>query len=349
MLHAAHATAHSNIALVKYWGKREGADARLNLPAVGSLSLTLDALRTETTVVPRGAQPGAEARYQGDDDTLVLDGNETAGPARDRVVAHLDLVWRTAGYEGARPPCRIVTTNHFPTAAGLASSASGFAALTVAATAAFDFEASPAVSSELSRMGSGSAARSVFGGFVRLDRGERSDGADCIARPLLAPDAWDVRLLVAMTARGPKPIGSTDGMRRSRETSPYYGPWVSTSNTDLDAAEAALQARDLEALGKITEASCFKMHACMMATDPPLLYWNGATVEAIQAVWRARAQGLSGYVTIDAGPHVKVLCTPETAEPLAQELRAVPGVLEVLVCAPGPDATVAIDSAGGDA
>lgn len=323
---SARATACSNIALCKYWGKREGADRALNLPAVGSLSLTLDALRTETTLAPSAS------------DAFELDGRPTTGPAAAKVFAHLDLVWSTARAGTPRPSYRVVSENHFPTAAGLASSASGFAALTVAAAAAFEIDASPAALSSLARMGSGSAARSIWGGFVRLDRGHALDGSDCVARPLSPSRPWDVRLLVVQTTVGKKSIGSTEGMEQSRKTSPYYDAWVATSDADLDAAEAAIVACDLEELGRITEHSAFKMHACMIATDPALLYWNGTTVEVIHAVRAARADGLEGFVTIDAGPHVKVLCAASVADALAARLGAVPGVVKVLTAAPGPAA-----------
>ena len=328
MMKTATATAHSNIALVKYWGKRPGVDPGLNLPAVGSLSMTLDALWTRTEVAPADA------------DRFVLDGRTDAGEPGRRVFAHLDRLWAATGIPGGRPPCAVTSENHLPTAAGLASSASGFAALTVAGAAAFELDAPPSTLSALARMGSGSAARSVFGGFVRLDRGERPDGSDCVARPVAGPDHWPLALVVVQTTRGSKPVGSTTGMERSRQTSPYYEPWVDTSPADLDAAEQALLARDLPALGAVVEHSCFKMHACMMASRPPLLYWNGATVEVVQAVWRARGDGLPGYATIDAGPHVKVLCAAETAEALADRLRPISGVEAVTVCAPGPDARV---------
>lgn len=339
------ATACSNIALVKYWGKRTGVPAELNLPAVGSLSMTLDALRTETELRP------AEA------DAFELDGRPVHDAQATKVWRHLDRVWAATGRPGARPAARVASRNHFPTAAGLASSASGFAALTMAAAAAFGAygddpggpprttfaaELSPAVLSGLARQGSGSAARSIFGGYVRLDRGAAPDGSDCRARPLLAAEHWPLTLLVVQTTAGRKPIGSTDGMERCRETSPYYSAWIDTSEADLDAAEAALRARDLPALGRVVEHSCFKMHASMMATLPPLLYWNGTTVEVVQEVWRARHDGLPGYVTIDAGPHVKVLCEPATAPALRARLSAVPGVLGVIAAAPGPDATVQV-------
>jgi diphosphomevalonate decarboxylase len=328
------ATAHSNIALVKYWGKRDGRVAELNLPAVGSLSMTLDQLRSETTIRPAAS------------DTFTLDGQTLDGKPAAKVFEQLDRVWRLGGLEGTRPRCAVDSTNHLPTAAGLASSASGFAALTVAAAGSFGLaQALDAPTrtrlSSWSRMGSGSAARSLWGGFVRLDAGTADDGSDCIARQLFEANHWDVRLLVVHTARGPKSVLSTGGMESSRLTSPYYDAWVATAAADLDAAEQALSMRAFEQLGDVMEHSCFKMHACMLATRPPLMYWNGTTLEVIHAVWRLRESGgPSGYVTSDAGPHVKVLCRSSDAAALAESLTAVAGVHEVQIIAPGPDASL---------
>jgi len=324
----AKAIAHSNIALCKYWGKRPGTSPELNLPAVGSLSLTLDALWTETEI-----RPAAE-------DSFAL--ANTGAVEANKVFVHLDRIWAAAGRTGARPRAAVRSTNHVPTAGGLASSASGFAALTLAAAAAFEWSPPRTVLSALARMGSGSAARSLFGGWVRLDRGNRPDGHDCVARPLFSADHWGVRLVVVQTTAAKKPIGSTAGMERSRLTSPYYAAWIDTSEADLTEAEAALAARDLAGLGAVVEHSCFKMHACMIASDPAILYWNGATVDVVRKAWELRAEGLPGFVTMDAGPHVKVLCAAEHADALAERLGAVPGVVAVTICAPGPDATVEV-------
>lgn len=327
----ATATAHSNIALVKYWGKRAGVDPALNLPAVGSLSMTLDGLRTVTKVGEAAA------------DSFSLDGAAVSGNPEQKVYAHLDRLWASA-HATPRPRCAVTSINHLPTAAGLASSASGFAALTLAAATAFELDLSTARLSEFSRMGSGSAARSIFGGFVRLDAGQAEDGRDCVARPLPGVEGWPLRLVVVQTTRGAKPVGSTEGMQASRDTSPYYQPWVDSSIQDLDAAQAAIAARDLPALGAIVEHSCFKMHACMMATVPPIVYWKPASLGAIHAVWAAREDGLMGYVTMDAGPHVKVLCLADDAESIAKRCRVVPGVEEVTICSPGPAASVEVSA-----
>lgn len=331
------ATAHSNIALVKYWGKRPGERSDLNLPAVGSLSMTLGKLRTQTELHPASS------------DSFELDTQPVEGKPAAKVFAHLDRLWRLGERAGTRPPCAVRSTNHLPTAAGLASSASGFAALTVAAAGAFgladslDAETRTRLSA-WARMGSGSAARSLWGGFVRLDAGSAGDGGDCRARQLFGADHWGLRLLVVHTARGAKAVGSTGGMENSRLTSPYYTPWVEHHLADLDAAETALRERNFDALGQVMEHSCFKMHACMLATQPPLVYWNGTTLEVIQAVWRLRAAGgPQGFVTSDAGPHVKVLVRDEQAETLAAALREVPGVHEVESVVPGPDASLELD------
>jgi diphosphomevalonate decarboxylase len=333
-IRASRATAHSNIALVKYWGKRDGVDPALNLPAVGSLSMTLDELRSVTEIRPAAV------------DSFALDGEVLTGKPAAKVFEQLDRVWRLGERSGVRPPCAVVSTNHLPTAAGLASSASGFAALTVAAAGSFAIadkldSTSRARLSSWARMGSGSAARSLWGGFVRLDAGTTTDGSDCLARPLFGPDHWDVRLLVVHTARGAKHVGSTGGMESSRLTSPYYPAWVATSLGDLDAAEQALAAREFEALGEVMEHSCFKMHACMFATRPPLLYWNGATLEVIRAVWQLRESGGPvGFVTSDAGPHVKILCRAQHADALAARLGDIAGVHQVQAVAPGPAASL---------
>lgn len=333
----ARAVAHTNIALIKYWGKRPSLTPDLNLPAVGSLSLTLERLRSETTL--RAAERDAFTLTSGLD---AASAGKADAKAAAKVFRHLDRVWQ-AEHAGPRPACAVESRNFLPTAAGLASSASGFAALTLAAAAAFGLDlADRTALSTLARRGSGSAARSLWGGWVRQERGERPDGHDCFARSLHPQDHWDLRLLIVHTARGEKPVGSTDGMQRSADTSPYYPAWVGTSPADLAAAEHALAARDLAALGAAMEHSTLKMHACMLATVPPLLYWNAATLTVLHDLWQARREGLEGWATSDAGPHVKVLCRPEVAAALTARLAALPGVLAVDAVGPGPDATAEV-------
>ena len=323
---SAIAVAGTNIALVKYWGKREEA---LNLPATGSLSLTLDRLGTRTRVAFDGGAGGA--------DRVTLDGLPASPKFAARATAFLDRVRARAAVEER---ATVETFNSVPTAAGLASSASGFAALAVAAARAAGLQLSPAELSELARLGSGSAARSIFGGFVEMARGARPDGGDAVAHAIEAGAGWDVRLVVAITAAGEKTIGSTAAMARTAATSPYYEAWVRGVDGDLAAARAAIAARDLNALGAVAERSALRMHASAMAADPPILYWNAATVAAMGAVKALRDGGVAAYFTMDAGPHVKVLCAAADAERIALALGQTPGVLRTLVAAPGPGARV---------
>jgi diphosphomevalonate decarboxylase len=299
----ATAAAHANIALVKYWGKRDDA---LLLPQAGSLSVALDKLRTTTTV------------ELGDftADSLTLDSREE-DPARARTL--LDAA-------GIRQRARIVSRNEFPTAAGLASSASGFAALAVAACAAAGLRKSDEELSALARLGSGSAARSVPGGWAVWENES--------ARQVFPPSHWDLRFCIAVCASGPKQVGSRDGMRTTRETSPYHPAWIEQCRRDLPAALHLLAARDLPGLGALAERNALRMHADALAADPPLLYWQPATVGCLQAMRELRASGVRAWATIDAGPHVVAICAAADANPVAALLRSIPGVAEVLLCAP---------------
>ena len=325
----ATARAHPNIALVKYWGKR---DAPLNLPSAGSLSVTLGGLSTTTTVTFDETLSG---------DELVLDGDVlTEGRALERVSTFLDLLRQAAGLDLA---ARVETANDFPTAAGLASSASGFAALAVAATAAAGLDWSPRQLSVLARRGSGSAARSLFGGYVEMNPGTRDDGTDAHATPIASPEHWDLRCLIALTTTGAKKVGSTEGMVRTQKTSPLFQPWIDTQTDDLARARRAIEGRDFHALAAIAERSCLRMHATALGADPGILYWNGTTVELIHGVRRLRDEGLDCFFTIDAGPHVKVFCTPDQVDELRSALDRVEGVRGVVEAHPGPGASVLDD------
>ncbi|HPC84265.1 MAG TPA: diphosphomevalonate decarboxylase [Thermoanaerobaculaceae bacterium] len=321
-MHAAIAVAHPNVALVKYWGKR---DRVLNLPAVGSISVTLAGLSTVTRVCFDGTLERDEVIVEG------LPGGEAGA----RVAAFLDLV---RGMAGVDAHARVESRNDFPTGAGLASSASAFAALALAATRAAGLKLSRRELSILARRGSGSAARSVFGGFVEWHRGERGDGLDAFAEQLLPEDAWPLVVLVAVTSQMPKPVGSTEGMELSRLTSPFWPAWVESAPAMLAAMREAIAARDLARVGELAEHSCLAMHAVAMSARPGLVYWNAATVAAMHAVRELRRAGVEAYFTVDAGPQVKVLAAPGDAGRVREVLGAVPGVERVIDSGPGPEA-----------
>lgn len=315
----ATAVACSNIALVKYWGKSPRGG---NLTAVPSLSLTLGALRTTTRV---RFDPGFEH------DQVRIGEQLASGRPRERVLRLLDEVRALAG---SSLRAEVTSNNDFPTASGLASSASGFAALALSAQAALGLGLDSSAVSRLARRASASAARSLFPGFVELLAEAEA------ATPVVPPDFLDVEMVIAATTLGPKSTASTDGMLHTQATSPYYAAWVEDAPALFAAGKRALLARDLEALGETMEQSTLAMHACMLAARPSLWYLREATLAVMERVRELRRQGTLAFFTMDAGPHVKVLVQRTDAERVRGALSEVPGVERLLTSSPGPGATL---------
>ena len=310
------AIAQPNIALIKYWGKR---DIEQNLPAVGSISVTLQDLSTRMSVA-----------FDSDLVEDVLTVNDVPDTRMlPRLSACLDRV-----ISPDRPRARVTSTCNFPIAAGLASSASSFAALTVAAAAAGNKSFDTDELASLAGRASGSAARSLFGGFVELEN--VGDGIQC--HTVREADTWPLRVVVAVTATGPKAVGSTEAMEISRKTSPFYSNWVEQQEQDLDTARAAIEDRDFEKLAAIAEHNCLKMHSIMWASRPPMVYWNAATMRCLQSVRKLQGQGIGVFFTIDAGPQVKAICLPEHVATVEDALRATDGVVDVMTSGLGDGA-----------
>ncbi|MFN0061359.1 MAG: diphosphomevalonate decarboxylase [Myxococcaceae bacterium] len=321
----ATAVAHPNIALVKYWGKR---DERLILPHQSSLSVTLAPLSVTTTV---------EFSAEKGEDVVELNGKRAEGSERSRVVELLAAVRLAAGGLGK---ARVVSHGDFPMSAGLASSAAGFAALAVAARAAAGLPADVRTASRLARSGSGSACRSIQGGYCAWRRGERADGEDSYAEQLFPASHWpDLRLVVAVVSRAEKSVKSRDGMRSTVETSPYYRAWADDAEAELPRAQAFIRARDLESLGALSERNAWRMHATAFAADPPLCYLLPGTLALIQALPEARAHGTPVWFTLDAGPN-PVLLTDAKHEEAVVALAKKMGALDVVRCHPGGDAKI---------
>ena len=312
----ATAIAQPNIALIKYWGKR---DVEHNLPAVGSISITLRELHTRMRVVF--------------DDGLGADELMVNGTSNDKMLPRLSACLdRVAGR--TRPHARIHSECNFPIAAGLASSASSFAALTVAAAAAKGKSYSTAELASLAGQASGSAARSLLGGFVELSNA----GDDIVVNEISAADDWPLRVVVAITEAGPKPVGSTEAMEISRQTSPFFKSWVEQQSDDLDVARAAIEAHDFSRLAAIAEHNCLKMHSIMWASRPPMVYWNAATMRCLQTVRGLQGDGVPVFFTIDAGPQVKAVCLPDAEADVATALRETSGVTEIMTTGLGAGA-----------
>lgn len=313
-----HATAraHTNIALIKYWGKK---DQELILPMNNSLSLTLDKFYTDTTVE---YLPSLTA------DTFFLNGHQVSDP---KISRFMDVVrQKTAGTTYAM----IKSTNHVPTAAGLASSASAYAALALAATAAAGQTFSRTDLSRLARRGSGSATRSIFGGFAEWHAG--TDDHSSYAQGLETHTDWDLRMIAIVIDDQPKKISSRSGMQTVVETSPYYPAWVTTAKQDMHAIKAAIAANDFQKFGEIAESNALKMHALNLSAHPHFNYFSPQTLVAMQVVEELRANGISCYYTMDAGPNVKVICKNKDLNVILEQLHHYFSSDHLLVTAEGP-------------
>jgi diphosphomevalonate decarboxylase len=321
----ASAIAHSNLALVKYWGKKNSA---LNIPAVGSISITLKELSTRTSV---HFDPKLDA------DILILNDSPADQTKQKRVSSFLNIVRQQANMNHF---AKISSANNYPTGAGLASSASGFCALSVAASRAANLDLNPQQLSVLARQGSGSAARSIYGGFVEMKMGEKSDGSDSFATQIADENHWDLTVIVAITTEREKRIGSTDGMTLTAQTSPYYKEWISSSRQNLDEMRTTIIGKNFEKLGEISEQSCLKMHALAMSANPGLIYWNSTTTTLIHLVRELRQNNIQCYFTIDAGPQVKILCLPKDSKKIENFLKEVHGVKKTIHTSLGPGATL---------
>ena len=308
------ARAHPNVALIKYWGK---ADDALRIPATPSLSIPLRALSTSTSI--------AEARRR--DEVIVSGARDTSG----RVHAWLRHLRTSLALE--IPPLRIDSNSNFPTSAGLASSASGFAALAFAISKLLELDLDTPALSRLARLGSASAARSVRTAYMALD-GESSTHDAWCAREVLDWDAWPLGVSVAICAHGAKSISSADGMRRSRDTSPRYDDWLVANRHLFEQALKAVAERDFDALAAAARKSFFGMLTVMQSSTPPLNYLNSASHGLIRAIGELQDRGIAVFCTSDAGPQVKCVYLPEYAQDVQACIEKVPGVLKVLQACP---------------
>jgi len=314
------AVARANIAFIKYWGN---LDDDLRLPTNGSISMTLDMLRTVTTVEFSPALA---------EDEIEVDGVEPFPGAKARIVAHLDRLRTLAG----KPlKARVASVNDFPTGVGLASSASGFAALTLAAAAALEIGLEDRELSALARLGSGSATRSIWGGYVEWVAGTEHE--ESFASQIAPPEHWEICDCIALVSTETKEVASSEGHKLAK-SSPLYSARLSQVKEDLDRVRKAILSRDFESLGSVAEREALSLHAIMMTSQPSLLYWTPATVRVIKEVRNWREEGRSVYFTIDAGPNLHLLTLPSGVEEIERALGKVEGVKQVIVCRPGQGA-----------
>jgi diphosphomevalonate decarboxylase len=307
----ARAVACSNIAFIKYWGNR---NETLRLPANGSISMNLAGLETRTSVT-------FSSLYQ--QDSITINRKPVTGPGLPRVGAFLDLVRQLAGLNMY---ANVKSEYNFPISAGIASSAAAFAALALAAAQAAGLELNEAELSRLARRGSGSACRSVPGGFVEWQMG--AGEADSYAISIAPPEHWHLVDCIAIVSTGPKPTGTTEGQAIA-STSLFQAARVADAPHRLEMCRNAIQQRDFAAFAEIVELDSDMMHAVMMTSHPALFYWQAASLTVMQAVRDARAKGFTACYTVDAGPNVHVITEAAGLEQTVSLLRSLPGVLQV--------------------
>ena len=296
-----------NIALIKYWGKRNTIK---NLPAVDSISITLDNLWTEMNVM-----------FSSDlsNDELFI--NEKKQNNISRVKNCIDSI---CGEQ--RDYASIMSRCNFPISAGLASSSSSFSALVVAINSLMKKKWNTQLLANQAGSVSGSAARSILGGIVKLN----NESEKIRITQLLSPNDWPLRVVIAITDKKEKAISSSKAMKLSADTSPFYSSWVEEQNDDIKEANSFISKKDFEGLASISEHNCMKMHSIMWTTRPSIVYWNATTIDCMQAIRDLQRNGESVFFTIDAGPQIKAICLPENEEKIAKKLNEIKGVQSIM-------------------
>lgn len=315
------ALAHPNIAFIKYWGNRDNA---LRLPVNSSISMNLDGLFTRTTVTFNSANS----------DSLLINDHTVIGKGLDRVSSILDIVRQMANMNER---AEVFSTNNFPAGAGIASSAAAFAALALASSCAAGLTLSEAQLSRLARRGSGSASRSIPSGFVEWKMGTGDD--DSVAVLIAPPEHWALVDCIAIVNAAHKKTGSTEGHALAG-TSPLQNARVADTPRRLDICRTAILKKDFEVFANIIEHDSDIMHSVMMTSNPPLMYWQAATVGIFHAVREWRAGGLPVAYTVDAGANVHLICLGEYAKEVEKRLRELPGVGDVLMAGVGGAAKI---------
>ncbi len=315
------ARAHTNIALIKYWGK---SDEMLHLPLMSSISMTLDAFYTDTSF---------ERCPKANEDIFFLNDQRIEISKSQRVITY---VHRLQNMFGLKEHFRIDSTNHVPTSAGLASSASAFAALAASFAKAYHLDCSLNELSRLARLGSGSASRSIFGGFVEWQKGH--DNMDSFAIPINEAPKLDLCLLAVEVDAAPKKLASSVGMKKA-QGSPFFPIWLKQNETEIAQMRTAIAHDDFDGIGKLAEQNANEMHAINLTARPGFTYFEPDTIKVIQLVHQLREEGIDCYYTIDAGPNVKILCQLRNHQIIQERLQKVLSHVKIVFAQFGPGIT----------
>lgn len=295
------AKANANIALIKYWGKE---NEELIIPKNNSISLTLDALYTITEV----------EFNDNNSDVFYLDDKLQGDMEHEKISKYIDIFRKLSGINKY---VNVYSFNNVPTAAGLASSASGYAAMALALNSLFQLNLPKEEVSKLARRGSGSASRSIFGGIVEWEKGFDNDSSKAIK---LDDANWDIAMIILVLNGNKKSISSREAMRKTMETSPLYYSHVNHISNDIKAIKEGIANKDLQRIGEIAEHNAMRMHATMLSSNPPIMYFEEKSIKAINKVKELREKGYLAYYTMDAGPNVKILCKKSEVDLIMNEL-----------------------------
>ncbi len=318
------AFAHINIALIKYWGK---SNLIKNIPATPSLSLTLDKFGTKTSLYK------STTKY----DKLTINNIKQTGESLKKVVKFIDIFRNLAN---TKQYLHIISHNNIPTASGLASSASSFAALTIACNKYFNFNLNKLELSRIARFGSASAARSIFGHFVSLKGGKNIKDKKCIGHIVKYPKSLQVSMLIITCTKHRKHISSRLGMNHAAKTSPFFTNFLNTNHTLFKKAIKALKNGSFKKLGATMEHSTLNMHATCLTANPGFWYFNTTTINILNKIKKLRNNGHNCYFTLDAGPHVKILCYRKDAIKLKNKLKNIHNIISINIANPGKEAYI---------
>lgn len=301
------AIAHPNFALIKYWGK---SDASNNLPDMSSISITIDTLFSTAKV-------SYDSRLK--KDLWIL--NDIEQESLGQIKPTMNYL---KSFKPVKDFCVIESTNNFPTAAGLASSASGVASIVVAINKLFNLNLSEKELINAAILGSGSAPRSLYSGFVYLNKKNYS------CETILDSNQWPLKIIICQTSSDRKLVSSRDGMRISKSTSSYYKDWVNDQDNNIEKALKAIKMKDFDLLGEVSEDNCKKMHKVMETSTPPLIYRNATSHLCIQKIEEMKANGIGIFYTIDAGPQVKIICKAQHADQVISEMKSIPNIQDII-------------------
>lgn len=314
---------HANISLNKYWGKR---DEKLFLPTKSSLTISLSELKTTTLI----QELGCKYSGQKNQDSIFINGIAAADLHKQKIVDFLNFFRQK--YD-IKKYFNISTINNFPTAAGLASSSSGFAALALGVDKVCNLKLNKKELSILARHGSGSACRSIEGGFMLWHKGSELDGSDSYAEQIFDNSHWpDLCILVVIVKNQTKFIGSREGMRITVATSPSYNSWLEKSAQRLPNLINAIAKKDFTSVGQLAQDDWHDMQKTMLDTKPQLNYWTTESYKVMDTIRTLFNQGIECYFTTEAGPNLKVLCLKNDQNKIKNELEKISGIIQIIPC-----------------